>query len=179
MLLKVEPNDTLHSVKPFTDVAANIGLNINNQAGASIVDDFNNDGYDDIITSSWSLKEPMHYCRNNGNGTFTDISDSSGLGYLTGGLNMMQTDYNNDGFKDIFVLRGAWKESFGKEPNSLLRNNGDGTFTDVTKASGLFSIHPTQAATWADFNNDGWLDVFIGNESIARRRREAHFRIIH
>jgi hypothetical protein len=166
LLLKVGQEDTVNAVKPFTDVAANVGLNINNQAGGSIVDDFNNDGYDDIITSSWSLKEPMHYCRNNGNGTFTDISDSSWLGHLTGGLNIMQTDYNNDGFKDIFVLRGAWKESFGNEPNSLLRNNGDGTFTDVTKASGLFSIHPTQAATWADFNNDGWLDVFIGNESI-------------
>ncbi len=166
MLLKIAQEDTLNAMKPFIDVASNVGLNINNQAGGSIVDDFNNDGYDDIVTSSWSLKEPMHYCRNNGNGTFTDISDSSWLSHLTGGLNIMQTDYNNDGFKDIFVLRGAWKESFGKEPNSLLRNNGDGTFTDVTKASGLFSIHPTQAATWADFNNDGWLDVFIGNESI-------------
>jgi hypothetical protein len=166
LLLKLTPEDALNPVKPFVDVAANIGLNINNQAGGSIVDDFNNDGYDDIVTSSWSLKEPMHYCRNNGNGTFTDISDSSWLGGITGGLNIMQTDYNNDGLKDIFVLRGAWKGTFGNEPNSLLRNNGDGTFTDVTKASGLFSIHPTQAATWADFNNDGWLDVFIGNESI-------------
>ena len=166
MLLKIAQEDTLNQMKPFIDVAANIGVNIKNQAGGSIVDDFNNDGYDDIITSSWSLKEPMHYCRNNANGTFTDISDSSWLGFLTGGLNMMQTDYNNDGFKDIFVLRGAWKENFGNEPNSLLRNNGDGTFTDVTKSSGLLSINPTQTATWADFNNDGWLDVFIGNESI-------------
>jgi hypothetical protein len=166
LLLNVVDEDTLHSIKPFKDVAANVGLNINNQAGGNIVDDFNNDGYPDIITSSWSLKEPMHYCRSNGNGTFTDISDSSWLGYLTGGLNMMQTDYNNDGFKDIFVLRGGWKGKFGDEPNSLLRNNGDGTFTDVTKASGLLSIHPTQAGTWADFNNDGWLDLFIGNESM-------------
>ncbi|MGN6530568.1 MAG: FG-GAP repeat domain-containing protein, partial [Ginsengibacter sp.] len=44
-------------------------------------------------------------------------------------------------------------------------NNGDGTFTDVTKEAGLLSFHPTQTATWADFNNDGWLDVFIGNET--------------
>ncbi len=164
-LLKVENDDTMHIIKPFTDVAANIGLNLKDMGGGSIVDDFNNDGYPDIVLSSWALTEHMHYCRNNGNGTFTDISDSSGLGYLTGGLNMMQTDYNNDGFKDIFVLRGAWKGKFGKNPNSLLRNNGDGTFTDVTKESGLLSFHPTQTATWADFNNDGWLDVFIGNET--------------
>src|ERR1051326_315101 len=107
----------------------------------------------------------MHYWRNNGNGTFTDIADTAGLARLTGGLNMMQTDYNNDGLKDIFVLRGAWKGKFGKEPNSLLRNNGDGTFTDVTEQAGLLSFYPTQTATWADFNNDGWLDVFIGNET--------------
>lgn len=164
-LLKIKNDDSLHLVKPFTDVAMNAGLNYKSQAGGNIVDDFNNDGYPDIVLSSWSLSEPMRYYRNNGNGTFTDISDSSGLGYLTGGLNMMQTDYNNDGLKDIFVLRGGWRGKFGKTPNSLLRNNGDGTFTDVTKESGLLSFHPTQTATWADFNNDGWLDVFIGNET--------------
>jgi tetratricopeptide (TPR) repeat protein len=165
-LLKVVNEDTMRIVKPFTDIAANVGLNFRDMGGGSIFDDFNNDGYLDIILSSWALTEKMHYCRNNGNGTFTDISDSSGLGYLTGGLNIMQMDYNNDGFKDIFVLRGAWKARFGKNPNSLLRNNGDGTFTDVSKESGLLSFHPTQTATWADFNNDGWLDVFIGNETI-------------
>ena len=164
-LLKVTNDDSMHTVIPFTDVAANVGLNYKCQAGGSIVDDFDNDGYPDVVISSWSLTESMHYYRNNKNGTFTDLSDSSWLGYLTGGLNMMQTDYNNDGFKDIFVLRGAWKGAFGKTPNSLLRNNGDGTFTDVTKESGLLSFHPTQTATWADFNNDGWLDVFIGNET--------------
>lgn len=165
LLLPVLNEDTLGITKPFRDVAGGVGLNFNNQAGGSIIDDFNNDGYLDVITSSWALDETMHYSRNNGNGTFTDISDSSWLGYLTGGLYITQTDYNNDGFKDVFVARGAWKGQYGKEPNSLLRNNGDGTFTDVTKASGLLSLHPTQSVAWADFNNDGWLDLFVGNES--------------
>jgi hypothetical protein len=164
-LLKVRDEDTMHLVKPFTNAAMNIGVNYKCIAGGSILDDFNNDGYPDIVLSSWSLTEPMRYYRNNSDGTFTDVSDSSGLGYLTGGLNIVQTDYNNDGYKDIFVLRGGWKGKFGKNPNSLLRNNGNGTFTDVTKASGLLSFHPSQTATWADFNNDGWLDVFIGNET--------------
>ncbi|HVU53402.1 MAG TPA: CRTAC1 family protein [Puia sp.] len=164
-LLKVLDDDSQHLVKPFKDVAANVGLNYKCIAGGTIIDDFTGDGYPDIVMSSWSLSEPMRYYRNNADGTFTDVSDSSGLGYLTGGLHIEQMDYNNDGFKDIFVLRGGWKGKFGKNPNSLLRNNGNGTFTDVTKASGLLSFHPSQTATWADFNNDGWLDVFIGNET--------------
>ena len=171
-LLKIQNDDSMRLIKPFKDVAANVGLNYKCIAGGCIIDDFNNDNYPDIVLSSWSLSEPMRYYRNNGNGTFTDVSDSSGLGYLTGGLHIEQTDYNNDGLKDIFVLRGGWKGKFGNNPNSLLRNNGDGTFTDVTKQSGLLSFQPSQTATWADFNNDGWLDVFIGNETSPEE--EAH-----
>jgi hypothetical protein len=153
-------------VKPFQDIASQLSLNVNNMAGGCIIDDFDNDGYLDIVTSAWGVDDEMHYFKNNGDGTFSDHSALSRLKELTGGLNLMQMDYNNDGFKDIFVLRGAWlRNNYGKQPNSLLKNNGNGTFTDVTIASGILSFHPTQTATWNDFNNDGWLDVFIGNES--------------
>jgi len=165
LLITLPTADSSVPIKPFRDLSARVSLNVKNMAGGSVIDDFNNDGYVDIITSSWGLQEGMHYYINNRNGTFTDATAASGLKELTGGLNMMQTDYNNDGWKDIFVLRGAWKGKYGKEPNSLLRNNGDGTFTDVTREAGLLSFYPTQTATWADFNNDGWLDVFIGNET--------------
>lgn len=164
--LPAEKIDSGVFVKPFQDMAAQLSLDINNMAGGCIIDDFDNDGYLDIVTSAWGVEDEMHYFRNNADGTFSDQSASSKLKELTGGLNLMQMDFNNDGFKDIFVLRGAWlRDNYGKQPNSLLRNNGDGTFSDVTIASGLLSFHPTQTATWNDFNNDGWLDVFIGNET--------------
>ena len=161
-----ETSDSTLAIKPFRDVAGLLNLDINNMAGGVIVDDFDNDGYLDIVTSSWDLDEPMHFFRNNKAGGFTDQSEESRLKDLTGGLNIVQVDFNNDGFKDIFVLRGAWlRGMYGQQPNSLVKNNGDGTFTDVTTQSGLLSFHPTQAATWNDFNNDGWADVFIGNET--------------
>jgi hypothetical protein len=162
----LDADTSAYKVKAFRNMAGDLKLNAAmNTSGGAIVDDFNNDGYLDIITSAWDLGESMHYYRNNGDGTFTDVSKESGLSDIKGGLNIIQADYNNDGYTDILVLRGAWMREFGRQPNTLLRNNGDGTFTDVTVGSGILSFHPTQTATWADFNNDGYLDLFIGNET--------------
>ncbi len=159
-------DDGPYKVKPFTDVAANVGIKLNSRAGGSIADDFDGDGYIDVITSGMDLQDHMHFFHNNGNGTFSDRTIQSGLQDEVGGLNIEQTDYNNDGHPDIFVMRGGWlRDGFGNQPSSLLKNNGNGTFTDVTIAAGLKFMHPTQTAVWADFNNDGWLDVFIGMES--------------
>lgn len=149
----------------FTDVAHAAGVAINSTSGGVCTEDFDGDGYPDIITSGWQFYERIKYLHNNGDGTFSDWSESSGLGKLPGGLNMIHADYNNDGHPDILVLRGAWFKNHGCIPNSLLRNNGDGTFEDVTWEAGIHGLHPTQNARWEDFDNDGWIDLFIGNES--------------
>lgn len=166
--------DTTYQIKPFEDIAGNLGLDHKDMAGASITEDFDNDGYIDVMTAGWGVDDKIYLYKNNADGTFTNKSQQTGLEGIAGGLNMVQADYNNDGLMDVFVLRGAWKREYGKEPNSLLKNNGDGTFTDVTTKAGLLSYHPTQTATWNDFNNDGWVDLFIGNESVARSIIETH-----
>jgi hypothetical protein len=117
------------------------------------------------MVSSWNPRAQLRFFRNNGDGSFTERTREAGLTGEIGGLNMIQTDYNNDGRPDVLVLRGAWLGAAGKYPSSLLRNNGDGTFEDVTEEAGLLGFHPTQTAVWFDFNSDGWLDVFIGTES--------------
>ncbi|RDV15074.1 CRTAC1 family protein [Pontibacter diazotrophicus] len=157
-----------YPVAPFEEVAGDLGVDVDNISGGSILEDFDNDGYLDILASSYGLRDQILYFHNNGDGSFSDQTESAGLTGITNSLNMMQADYNNDGFMDVLVLRGAWFEQQGKQPNSLLRNNGDGTFTDVTAEVGLLSFYPTQTATWSDFNNDGWLDLFIGNETSDR-----------
>jgi hypothetical protein len=155
------------TLKAFIDRAPNLGIASKGISGGSIVEDLNNDGYLDIVASSSGVteKDQLKIFFNQGDGTFIDKTEDSGVAGLFGGLNCMQTDYNNDGLIDLFVLRGGWFGQWGQHPNSLLKNNGDGTFTDVTEKAGLLSFHPTQTAVWRDFNKDCWLDVFIGNET--------------
>jgi tetratricopeptide (TPR) repeat protein len=146
----------------FKDVAPAAGINLFSMAAGVIVDDFQNNGRLDVVTSSYNMCQPMHYFHNNGDGTFVDRADKARLSGQLGGLNMVQADYNNDGCVDILVLRGGWELPQRK---SLLRNNCDGTFTDVTETAGLGEPTSTQTAVWADINNDGLLDLYVGNES--------------
>ena len=151
----------------FPQVAASAGIDVMGHAGGVVVEDFDGDGRLDVMVTSSGPLDQMRLFHNNGNGTFTDVTKQSGLMGEMGGLNLVVTDYNNDGHSDVMVLRGAWWGRQGCYPLSLLRNRGDGTFEDVTVAAGLLSAHPTGTAAWADYDGDGWLDVMVGHESTA------------
>lgn len=145
----------------FKDIGIEVGLNRLNQSGGAIMDDFNNNGLLDIVVSSFDPAQVMGLYVNLGNGYFEERTTEAGLSDQLGGLNCVQTDYNNDGWLDILIVRGAWLEEKHAMRPSLLRNNGDGTFTDVTEEAGLALPVNSIAAAWADYDNDGWLDLFI------------------
>ena len=151
------------SIGRFTDVAPEAGLALYARSSGVVVDDFDNDGLLDVMTSSYDSCAPMHFFHNNGDGTFSDRTAAAGLSNQLGGLNLVAADYNNDGCLDVLVLRGAWEQV--PQRKSLLRNNCDGTFTDVTRQAGLASPGTnSQSAAWADIDNDGFLDLFVANE---------------
>lgn len=147
------------------DVGAAKGVDMNGISGGCVVEDFDNDGLLDIMASSYGLNDQVRYMHQQKDGTFKTETTSSGLVGITGGLNMIHADYNNDGFADVIILRGGWWGKNAKFPFSLLKNNGNNTFEDVTIASGLYSPFPTQTASWGDFNNDGWIDLYVPHEN--------------
>ncbi|MBK8977286.1 MAG: CRTAC1 family protein [Planctomycetes bacterium] len=150
----------------FVNVAAGRGLDTFSLSGGAVADDFDGDDDLDLVVSTWDTSGQLRFWVNQGDGTFADRTAAAGLTGLLGGLNLVQADYDGDGDVDFLVLRGAWLFEHGRYPNSLVRNNGDGTFTDVTFDAGLGAVHyPTQTAGWADFDNDGDLDLYVGNES--------------
>lgn len=148
----------------FKNIAPQLGVDFTSNAGGAILEDFNNDGLLDIFTSG-HLKDQLKFYINNGSDGFVDQTSIAGLDRLIGGFNLYQLDYNNDGWNDLLVVRGAWGDTRGLYPNSLLKNNKDGSFSDVTVEANVLAFNPNATAVCADFNNDGWTDFYVGNES--------------
>lgn len=153
----------------FTNVATSALVDDVTLAGSVIADDFDNDLLLDMVVSNWNSNGQLRFFHNNGDGTFEDRTKAAGLEGFFAGLNLVQADYDNDGDLDVLVLRGAWGKwspILGNIPNSLLQNDGQGHFTEVLYEAGLGQHHfATQTATWFDYDLDGDLDLYIGNEN--------------
>ena len=145
-----------------------LGVDVRDLAGGAVSDDFDGDGFIDLVSSSWDPCSPLRAFRSDGKGGYEDVTAAWGLDGQLGGLNLMHADVDGDGRLDLLVLRGAWRGREGQVRNSLLLNRLEqsGRFDDVTYAAGLaYPAYPTQAAGFSDFDLDGDLDLYIGNES--------------
>jgi len=152
----------------FKNIANDLGLDTLSHSGGAIVDDFDGDHLLDIVVSNWDPSGQIQFFRHRGDGSFDRQTERANLIGITGGLNIVQADYDNDGDLDIYVMRGAWMpDDVGSTyPNSLLQNDGSGRFIDVTFAVGLGDRHVgTQTAAWSDFDLDGDLDLYVGSET--------------
>jgi len=141
---------------------------IESVGGGAAFLDFDQDGYMDLYMANGCYHdrlsdqeyEPIenltnHLFKNNGDGTFQDVTKKAGVGHDGYGMGVTVGDYNNDGFPDIYVSNHG--------PNVLYRNDGDGTFTDISKKAGLDGDESSVGAVWLDFDNDGLLDLYVGN----------------
>jgi len=159
----------------FTDITTKAGITfshvaspekryiVESMSGGVALFDYDNDGYLDIffvnsltvdmLKSGKKTKSALYH--NNGDGTFTDVTDKAGLGDIGWGMGCAVGDYNNDGFDDLFVT------CLGQ--NHLFRNNGNGTFTDVTAQAGVGESRWSTGAAFVDYDNDGNLDLFVSN----------------
>lgn len=166
----IEGDSTMCRETHFQDVSESAGIDFKNQyypgfiteplkfamllygpGGISAVD-YDNDGFYDLFIPDGVASKLF---RNRRDGTFEDVTEAAGLSGLDGVSVATFADYDNDGFKDLFVSRTF-------RPNQLFHNNGDGTFTDVTRESGIGEDSCTTVAGWGDYDNDGLLDLYVG-----------------
>jgi len=170
-----EWNSSLGSRPRFVDVTGAAGISFRHSngstgqrkypeimgAGVGLLD-YDGDGFLDIyfVNGNHLLREPSprlqnHLYHNNGDGTFTDVTGTAGVGHTGYGQGCAAGDYDNDGDPDLYV------SNFG--PDVLYRNNGNGTFTDVTEAAGLGNPNWGQSCSFLDYDGDGWLDLYVQN----------------
>jgi hypothetical protein len=182
----------------FTDVTEKAGV-LGNAYGMGVtVGDYDRDGFPDIFLSQYPRSILYH---NNGDGTFRDVTEKAGVASPGWATSAVWFDYDNDGQLDLFVCQFAkWNKAINKfcgnpltgerwycKPNVydplpcwLYHNNGDGTFTDVSKESGIGgSLAKAWGVVACDINNDGWMDLFVSNDTVANflfvNRGKGHF----
>jgi hypothetical protein len=169
----------------FTDVTIKAGVGAEGLFGMGVaVGDYDNDGFPDLLVLGYGRCILYH---NNGNGTFTDVTERAGVGNIRRwGSSAAWFDYDNDGLLDLVIAnyvdwspeRNFWcgdkgpglrsychPDVYHGEPPTLYHNNGDGTFTDVSKRSGV-GIKPGNGlgVVTFDYDNDGWQDIFVAND---------------
>ncbi|HXJ39518.1 MAG TPA: CRTAC1 family protein [Bryobacteraceae bacterium] len=166
----IEGDRYIADTAQFKDVAAEAGVNFTNRYYPAFLEqklrfamirygpagitaaDYDNDGFYDLFIPD-GVESKLF--RNSKDGKFEDVTARAGLAGLDGVSVALFADYDNDGYKDLFVSRTF-------KPNQLFHNNHDGTFTDVTAKSGIGEDCCTTVASWADYDNDGYLDLYVG-----------------
>jgi enediyne biosynthesis protein E4 len=173
----------------FADVTPASGLSARGWGMGTCIADYDNDGFQDIYVTAFGPNVLVH---NNGDGTFTDITARAGVGDPRWSTNCAFGDYDRDGDLDLYVAnylafseltipkRGASSSckylgidvmcgprDLVGEPDTLYRNNGDGTFTDVTRSAGIVDPgHYGFGVLFSDLDDDGWPDIFVANDSV-------------
>lgn len=138
----------------FEEISVPAGVNNKGVNSGVAFSDFDNDGDDDVYVS---IRDGINILyRNNGNNSFTDISEEAGLADLSDTRTSVWGDINNDGLADLYV--GNWRSA-----DALYLNNGDGTFTDITSAAGISNVGQPLSVNMVDIDNDGLLDIYVSN----------------
>jgi Tfp pilus assembly protein PilF len=158
----------------FTDVTAEAGVGDTGMGMGIAVGDFNNDGHPDLYVTNFGRN--VLY-RNEGNGRFTDVTEQAGVGGLPNGWSLSAAffDYDHDGDLDIYVTNFAdlerlptaaapvFPDDFSGQPNLLLRNNGDGTFTEVAAQAGVAGRDKSASVVFTDYNESRDIDFWVVN----------------
>ncbi len=146
----------------FTEIATEAGADTQVMGMGLATADYDNDGDFDFYFSNAG---PMTLLQNQGDGTFVDMAQQAGVD-LPNGIAWAATafDYDNDGWQDLYLAVMTTADHKGIAANPLFHNNGDGTFTPIKSGSGASDVGPTMGIATADFDNDGWVDLLIGNK---------------
>ena len=144
----------------FTDLASAAGVADTGKGRGPAWGDYDNDGDQDLYVSNYGQANLLY--RNNGDGTFTDVTSAAGVGDTGNGFGTSWGDYDGDGDLDLHVANSG-------QANKLYRNNGDDTFTDVTTAAGVGDTGNSQGSSWGDYDDDGDLDLYVANVGQANK----------